>query len=83
MKLITNKGQERVLELVHASRNIEGTPTSKELVQIYNVAKALILCVQYEKAPLVGLETVSRGIRRVVIENKDFRTERNPITAFQ
>src|SRR5215208_6666754 len=82
-KLITNKGQERVLELVHANKDIVGTPTSKDLGQLYNIAKALILCVQYEKAPLVGLETVSRGVRRVVIENKDFRTERNPITTFQ
>ena len=44
-KLITNRGQERVLEIVHASRDIVGTPTSKDLTQIYNIAKALILCV--------------------------------------
>jgi len=82
-KLITNRGQEKALELIHVSRDIVGTPTSKDLTRIYNVAKALIFCVQYEKAPLVGLEIVSRGIRRVVLENKDFRAERNPSTTFQ
>src|SRR6266511_4060256 len=82
-KLITNRGQEKVLEIVHASKDIVGTPTSKDLTQIYNVAKALILCVQYEKAPSVGLETVARGIRKVVLVNKDFRTERNLRTVFQ
>src|SRR6266511_3803669 len=83
VKLITNRGQEKVLELVHASKDIVGTPTSKDLTQIYNTAKALILCVQYEKAPLVGLEIVARGIRKVVLANKDFRTERNPILVFR
>src|SRR3989337_1710236 len=53
-----------------------------DLTQVYNKTKALILYVQYEKNPSVGLEPLARGIRRVALETKDFRIERNPKEIF-
>ena len=82
-KLITSKGQEQVIELVHLVKDLLKKPTGPDLTQVYNKAKALILCVQYEKNPSVGLEPLARGIRRVALETKDFRVERNPKEIFQ
>src|SRR3990170_1840499 len=82
-KLITSKGQERVIELIHLVRDLPKKPTGPDLTQVYNKSKALILCVQYEKHPSVGLEPLARGIRRVALETKDFRVERNPKEIFQ
>ena len=81
-KLITSRGQERVIELVHLVRDLPKKPTGADLTQVYNKTKALILCVQYEKNPSVGLEPLARGIRRVALETKDFRIERNPKEIF-
>src|SRR3989337_443041 len=82
-KLITSRGQERVIELVHLVKDLPKKPTGPDLIQVYNKTKALILCVQYEKLPSVGLEPLARGIRRVALETKDFRVERNPKDIFQ
>src|SRR3990170_2468946 len=82
-KLITSRGQERARELVHLVRDLPKRPTRPDLTKVYNKTKALILCVQYEKHPLVGLELLARGVRRVVLETKDFRVERNPKEVFQ
>src|SRR3989337_199631 len=82
-KLITSRGQERVIELVHLVKDLPKKPTGPDLTQVYNKAKALIFCVQYEKNPSVGLEPLARGIRRVALETKDFRIERNPKEIFQ
>src|SRR3989337_1209959 len=82
-KLITSKGQERARELVYLVRDISKKPVGSDLTKVYNKTKALILCVQYEKHPSVGLEVLARGIRRVALETKDFRAERNPKEIFQ
>src|SRR3989337_1932884 len=82
-KLITSRGQERVIELVHLVRDLPKKPIGTDLTQVYNKTKALILCIQYERIPLVGLEPLARGIRRVALETKDFRIERNPKEIFQ
>src|SRR3989337_2814417 len=82
-KYITSRGQERLIELVHLVRDLPKKPTGADLTQVYNKAKALILCVQYEKNPSVGLEPLAKGIRRVALETKDFRIERNPKEIFQ
>src|SRR3989337_3830103 len=77
-KLITSKGQERVIELVHLVRDLSKKPSGPDLTQVYNKSKTLILCMQYERHPSVGLEPLARGIRRVALETKDFRIESNP-----
>src|SRR3989337_802950 len=82
-KLITSRGQDRVIELVHLVKDLPKKPTGPDLTQVYSKAKALILCIQYERNPLVGLEPLARGIRRVALETKDFRVERNPKDIFQ
>src|SRR3990170_7716517 len=82
-KLITSRGQERVIELVHLVRDLPKKPNGTDLTKVYNKTKALILCVQYERNPSVGLEPLARGIRRVALETKDFRIERNPKEIFQ
>src|SRR3990170_3246552 len=82
-KLITSRGQDRVIELVHLVKDLPKKPTGPDLIQVYNKTKALILCIQYEKNPSVGLEQLARGIRRVALETKDFRVERNPKETFQ
>src|SRR3989337_1568587 len=82
-KLITSRGQERVIELTHLVRDLPKKPTGPDLTQVYNKTKALIFCVQYERHPSVGLEPLARGIRRVALETKDFRAERNPKEIFQ
>src|SRR3989337_1641591 len=82
-KYITSRGQERVIELVHLVRDLPKKPNGSDLTKVYNKTKALILCVQYERNPSVGLEPLARGIRRVALETKDFRIERNPKEIFQ
>ena len=68
----TSKGQELVRELVFAVRDIPAKPEGSDLTKLYNKSKAIILCIQYSKAPSVGLEQLARGIRKVVLETKDF-----------
>src|SRR3989337_290574 len=70
-KLITSRGQERARELVHLVIDLPKKPSGPDLTQVYNKAKALILCIQYEKNPSVGLEPLARGIRREALEMKD------------
>ena len=44
-KLITSKGQERVIKLIHLVRDLLRRPTGPDLTQVYNKSKVLILCV--------------------------------------
>src|SRR3989337_927880 len=81
-KLITSRGQERVIELVHLVRDLPKKPNGTDLTKVYTNNKAGSLVVEYERNPSVGLEPLARGIRRVALETKDFRIERNPKEIF-